>query len=181
MFSFLGGIYACVIPVGIYSTNNIETCMYIADHSECGCLVVDSIGQYKKYEKDLAKLADLKVVVFLGDVKKRDVEKLLKNEKVKFFLWNEFIALGNNNGLEKGLAERVIIQKPGNCCDIVYTSGTTGFPKAVMLSHDNLVWNGLTFKRDYGHLIGTSNRQISYLPLSHIASQYNDVIRKLIN
>lgn len=177
LFSFIGGIYACIIPVGIYITNNTETCMYIADHSECGCLVVDSIAQYRKY--DVSKLPDLKVVVFYGEVNKNELDKIRNNESnVKLFLWNEFISLGQNSALDKELSHRISIQKPGNCCNIVYTSGTTGFPKAVMLSHDNMTWTGLSFTIEYGYLLTGNNRAISYLPLSHIASQYNDIISK---
>jgi len=178
LFSFIGGIYACIIPVGIYITNNTETCMYIAEHSECGCLVVDSIAQYRKY--DVSKLPDLKVVVFYGEVNKNELDKIRNNESnVKLFLWNEFISLGQNSALDKELSHRISIQKPGNCCNIVYTSGTTGFPKAVMLSHDNMTWTGLSFTIEYGYLLTGNNRAISYLPLSHIASQYNDIISKL--
>jgi long-chain-fatty-acid--CoA ligase ACSBG len=177
VFSFLGGIYACAVPVGVYTTNNTETCMYIAEHSEVGCLVVDSVAQYKKFEKDLGKLSDLKVVVFFGDVKAEDVAKLQQTVKnVQLVLWKDFINLGLKSKVDDLLAQRVSIQKPGNCCDIVYTSGTTGFPKAVMLTHDNLSWTGLTVTIDFAHLLGNDNRVISYLPLSHIASQYNDII-----
>ena len=178
MFSFIGGIYGQVIPVGIYITNNTETCMYIADHSECGCLVVDSISQYKKYEKDLTKLNDLKVVVFIGDVNQEEIAKLQTNAKeVKLITWSDFIKLGKNSNLDKALYERISNQKPGHCCNIVYTSGTTGPPKAVMLSHDNMTWTGNSLDKDFGHIYGREgNKGVSYLPLSHIASQFFDII-----
>ena len=182
LISFMGGIYACVVPVGVYITNNSETCTYIAEHSECGILVVDSVAQYKKYENDLAKLPDLKVVVFFCEVKNEEIALLQTNAKnVKLIKWKDFIKLGETQKNDELLNERISMQRPGNCCDIVYTSGTTGPPKAVMLSHDNFTWTGLTFYHAFKEIVGTDNRSVSFLPLSHIASQYTDIIRPMID
>lgn len=33
--AFSGSIFGHYLPIGIYTTNNSETCEYIANHSEC--------------------------------------------------------------------------------------------------------------------------------------------------
>jgi long-chain-fatty-acid--CoA ligase ACSBG len=70
-------------------------------------------------------------------------------------------------------------QKPGNCCTLVYTSGTTGMPKGVMISHDNYTWTASYFLREYKIEFG-SERVVSYLPLSHVAAQIIDIIATLL-
>lgn len=40
--------------------------------------------------------------------------------------------------------------KPGHCMTLVYTSGTTGPPKGVMLSHDNYIWTARTALLKFG-------------------------------
>ena len=71
---------------------------------------------------------------------------------------------------------RIEEQVPGMCCNIVYTSGTTGNPKGVMLTHDNLIFTISRILKeieDQDINIG-QERVVSYLPLSHSAAQVND-------
>jgi len=70
--------------------------------------------------------------------------------------------------------------KPGHCCTLVYTSGTTGMPKGVMLSHDNYVWTKKALndfhKRDPNERLSC----VSYLPLSHVAAQFTDIVGAML-
>jgi long-chain acyl-CoA synthetase len=62
--------------------------------------------------------------------------------------------------------------KPEELATIVYTSGTTGDPKGVMLTHDNLAQN-LRHSTD-GLRIQPGYKSISFLPLSHALARHLD-------
>lgn len=70
-------------------------------------------------------------------------------------------------------------QKPGNCCTLVYTSGTTGPPKGAMISHDNYTWTANSFVKKFELVFG-KEKIVSYLPLSHVASQIIDIVASVI-
>jgi len=62
--------------------------------------------------------------------------------------------------------------KPEELATIVYTSGTTGDPKGVMLTHENLAEN-LRYSTD-GLRIEPGYKSISFLPLSHALARHLD-------
>ncbi|XP_063375733.1 long-chain-fatty-acid--CoA ligase ACSBG2 isoform X4 [Cydia amplana] len=63
----------------------------------------------------------------------------------------------------------------------LYSSGTVGPPKAVMLSHDNLTWDAYSITQRVGDIQPTVDTLISFLPLSHVAAQVVDIYVTLMN
>ncbi len=82
--------------------------------------------------------------------------------------WYEIVKLGRGkkNKLREKLKEIKQSIKPEDFTTLLYTSGTTGFPKGVMLSHRNIISNVLTSSKL--HPLGTKHKVLSFLPLCHI-------------
>ena len=58
--------------------------------------------------------------------------------------------------------------RPEDLVELIFTSGTTGTPKGVMLAHDNLLASNRTFHRI---IPAMDHRIVSLLPLSHLLEQ----------
>ncbi|OXB72208.1 UNVERIFIED_CONTAM: hypothetical protein H355_014949 [Colinus virginianus] len=113
-------------------------------------------------EEDEGACDVLQLIVVYAEAVPED----MREQRVMQF--DDFLVLGEQVE-DVLLTERMEGQRAGQCCSIVYTSGTTGFPKGVMLSHDNLTWTAICstqmMKIDNSHCL------VSFLPLSHVAAQ----------
>ena len=157
----LGATAAGGVPVGIYQTCAPNQVGYIVGHAESRVVIVEDAEQWQKVRQVRGELPALKHVVLMAGAEIDEPDPMVLS-------WEDLMA-GGLEVPESELDGRLRGLESGDLATLIYTSGTTGTPKAVMLSHGNLVETC----RIYGglHRIGSGERLISYLPLAHIAEQ----------
>jgi long-chain acyl-CoA synthetase len=147
----------------IYSTNSPEQVAYIVDHSDSKVAFVDGPEQLSKILKMRSELTKLeKVVVFQGYEGDADADFVTT--------WEDWLASGDSVPAAS-YREATSNVKPDDLGTFVYTSGTTGPPKAVMLTHSNIWWTATHSEQHIPIGDGARGRALSYLPLSHIAER----------
>lgn len=92
--------------------------------------------------------------------------------------WTESLAEARGDGLDLIHPEVVRSRRPEDLATILYTSGTTGEPKGVMLTHGNLVSNAKETVAAYGD--GPTDTRLLMLPLSHIYARTCDLYTWLV-
>uniref|UniRef100_A0A667Y1J4 long-chain-fatty-acid--CoA ligase n=1 Tax=Myripristis murdjan TaxID=586833 RepID=A0A667Y1J4_9TELE len=159
----IGCILAGGLAAGVYTTNSPEACQYVAANCEANVLVVENHKQLVKILQIKDQLPHLKAIVQYKD----ELQQKLPN----LYTWAEFMKLGEEVPDEQ-LNTVIGSLRANECCTLIYTSGTTGNPKGVMLSHDNIMWSALGVIAELNH---GEEELVSYLPLSHVAAQLNDM------
>ncbi|XP_042552956.1 long-chain-fatty-acid--CoA ligase ACSBG2-like [Dipodomys spectabilis] len=164
----LGAIMAGGLCVGIYATNSSEACHYVITHAKVDILLVENDLQLRKILSiPQDGLETLKAIIqYKEPMTSRD----------NLYCWDDFMELGNYVS-EVQLDRIILSQRANQCAVLIYTSGTVGKPKGVMLSHDNITWMAGAMVRDLGlnEMSGKQEMVVSYLPLSHIAAQMMDI------
>jgi long-chain acyl-CoA synthetase len=152
-FTDLGMQQAGVINVPVYPTISDTDLKFILNDAEVKYVLVSNKDLYDKVKSAVSDLPFVKGIYTFNKVEGANH-------------WSEIIELGRKNADPAKLETVRASIKPGDLATILYTSGTTGTPKGVMLSHNNLLSNVLATR----HLMPTdySGKALSFLPLNHV-------------
>ncbi|CEF59382.1 AMP-dependent synthetase/ligase domain-containing protein [Strongyloides ratti] len=153
--------------ITVYATLGEEAVTYAIKESEGKVLFTTTahLDTIKKIRKNIDNIEH--VIYFedrfnpsVNDPKKLETIKELKTSFKRCDLWDDFEAMGS--GMKRDL-EKV---KDNDICMIMYTSGTTGNPKGVVLTHKNII-AAVAGQRSVIPIKST-DIYIGYLPLAHI-------------
>jgi len=149
---------AGAVTVPAYTTNTIENHAYLLNHSGAVAVVVSSDRLARRVLPALAKAPAVRLVVTMEPLRDGD------RPGVPLLSWTEALALGETADATFDAAAS--LARDDLAC-FIYTSGTGGNPKGVMLSHGNILAN---VAGAYGVLetLGLEDDVfLSFLPLSH--------------
>ena len=152
-----GSQQAAMPMVPIYPTINNDDLKYILNHCEAKVIFISDKAVYKKLTALQNELPHLKHIFSFNPI-----------EGVQSFA--DFLMLGKTH-LNLTQIEKIKHGiKEDDLLTILYTSGTTGQPKGVMLSHKNLLSNVLICQ-DIAPFT-TEWRALSFLPLNHVYERF---------
>lgn len=158
-----GALHAGGVPVTFYATLAPEQIAFMAANCDAKIAVIDGAGELVRWQQVLSQLPSLRTVIV------RDAAAC--PPEPQYLSWPDFAAMGARLlAADSGpVTSRVAAVKPDDPVTLLYTSGTTGNPKGVIITHASALYE-VAAGRKAGNF-PPHVRWVSYLPLAHIAER----------
>ncbi|TDY02888.1 AMP-dependent synthetase/ligase [Thiohalophilus thiocyanatoxydans] len=143
------GLGLVVVP--LYTNDRPDNIAYIIDNADVKCLLFEGEEHWQVLQGVMDRLGTVQRFISLHYLDHQEADRLTAIDQ-----WLP----------DKHTRPALPDIEPRDLASIVYTSGTTGKPKGVMLSHENILWNACACakcERFYN-----DDMYLSFLPLSHM-------------
>ncbi|KAF3944260.1 hypothetical protein CMV_029252 [Castanea mollissima] len=154
------------ISVPLYDTLGPDAVQYVVNHADIQAIfcVPQTLNSLLSF---LSGIPSVRLIVVVGGVDEY-LPSLPSGSGVKLVSYLKLISQGRSS------LQPFCPPKPEDVATICYTSGTTGTPKGVVLTHGNLIASAAGFCRAIK--FASSDVYFSYLPLAHIYERTNQFI-----
>jgi long-chain acyl-CoA synthetase len=159
----LATVHAGGTPVTFYATLAADQIAYVAGDCDARIAVLDGAAELARWQQILDRLPGVKKIIV------RDPAACPAGDQ--YLTWDAFAALGQERfAADPGaVTARIAAVGPEDPVTLLYTSGTTGNPKGVLLTHHNVLYEVLVTVANGS--VAAGGRSVSYLPLAHIAER----------
>ncbi|GLT28904.1 hypothetical protein SLA2020_038060 [Shorea laevis] len=154
------------ISVPLYDTLGPDAVKFVVNHASIQAIfcVPQTLNTLLSF---LSEIPCVRLIVVVGGVDEY-LPSLPSTSGVKLISYLKLLGQGHSSLLP------FCPPKPNDVATICYTSGTTGTPKGVVLTHGNLIANAAGFSVCVKFY--PSDIYISYLPLAHIYERANQIV-----
>ena len=186
----MGSIAARKHVAGIYNTNTDLQCLHVIETGDCRVLVLDTVDTLiKHYSQVFQQLYDAKVRILIIDyvpISNSDLIQKIDDEKILGQLENLYdrCVRSFNREIDQTSSIRELYPVEAEQSDtvtLIFTSGTTSNPKAVKITHSNIMSSidDVLKRLPMGDDDENPEVVLSYLPLSHVAGQCLDIYAQI--
>ena len=163
----IGAVHAAATPMSIYNTLSPDQVAYVASEAQPKVAFLETADHLARWQQALAQTPSVTTVVLIDADAPADADAT----DTRFTTWAELVADGAayRAAHEAEVAARAGELTPDSPATILYTSGTTGNPKGVVLTHHNVLYEAQSTLEAAG--LSEPQVGVSYLPLAHIAER----------
>ena len=154
--------YCGAVPVPLYNDANADEMAYVLEHSGARFVIVENQEQVDKVIEAQENLPHIEEIIYL------DKRGMRKYDHTHLNAYEDVQAEGRDgrNHLEPIMTERCAALDADSTCVMLYTSGTTGRPKGVVLSNRNII-SASASSSEFDHL-HAGDSVLAYLPMAWV-------------